>query len=103
MVRQKHMSKPNPPLSESPQKRTAQKSRGGLYLATGLLLLIVTGFLASFPGGYWEALLASFCFSLVGFLKAKGRMRRLAGLILTTTSGSLCVLDFLIWWSNRHL
>ena len=80
---------------------TKRKSHGGLYLAVGLFILLISGLLASMPGGFWEMLLISFCFNIVGLVKAEGWLRRLAGVLLVGISGGLCLQDFLIWWAGR--
>lgn len=73
-------------------------SLGGLYLAAGLLFLILGSFAAAMPGDYWPLFLISLVFSTGGLIAAGGKVRRVLALILTGVSGFLFAEDFLIWW-----
>ena len=86
--------------NKSDKVAVAAKSRGGIYLAAGLLFLVLGGFAASMPGGYWPIFLISFAFNLVGLLVARGWPRRSLAVALTGLSGGLFVQDFLIWMAQ---
>ena len=95
---------PNPTtshVSNSDKAENFKRSQGGLYLAVGFLILILGGFVASMPGGFWPIFFVSFAFNVVGFLVARGRVRRLIAVGLCGLSGGLFAQDFLIWLAQR--
>jgi hypothetical protein len=83
--------------SKSDKGAGSARSRGGIYLVAGLLFLVLGGFAAAMPGGYWPIFLISFAFNLVGLFVARGWPRRILAVALAGISGGLFVQDFLIW------
>jgi len=90
-----------PHVDDSDKATQSKRSQGGLYLAAGFLFLILGGFVASMPGGFWQIFLISFAFNMVGLLVARGWVRRLLAVALCGLSGGLCAQDFLIWLAQR--
>jgi len=76
-------------------------SRSSLFLVVGFLILILGGFVASMPGGFWPIFLISFTFNCIGLFVAQGPIRRLLAVALCGLSGGLCAQDFIIWFAER--
>ena len=74
-----------------------RKSEGGLYIGMAYITLFGSGFVMAIPGGYWIIYLIPLLLSLLGLFKAKGRSKRVAGIIVLGLSGGLFLLDFIIF------
>jgi hypothetical protein len=75
------------PPDPGPTTWRGRKSGGGLFFATGLLVLLLTGItMAPFPD-LWPGFLISLLFSLYGLLRASSPRQRWTGIGLSFAAG----------------
>lgn len=75
------------PPDPDPTTWRRRKSGGGLFFATGLLVLLLTGITMSPFPDLWPGFLISLLFSLYGLLRASSPRQRLIGIGLSFAAG----------------
>ena len=81
------------PETSGPGLKTAGKSSGGLYVAVGLLVLLVGELQFPMPGGLWPTYLVSCAFSCWGIFRSRVGFKRCATIAVAIVSGFLCLRD----------
>ncbi len=81
--------------------RGKRGSASNIPLAISGVLLLMTGFLASMPGGFWQMFGLSAAFALWALMEAETRPRRMMALVLATVGTTSAVMDYLAYLAGR--
>lgn len=91
-----------PDASESGDApRGKRGSPANVPLAVSVVVLVMTGFVASMPGNLWHLYSVAAAFALWGWIKSDTPLRRMTGLVSTTVSLTSAVMDFLVDMAGR--